>query len=104
MDIITNARGTLAQLTPDGGGGLSISGQGINDELIDLPGFTTCAGHFAQLTVLPPFVHAVRDSNASVCMGSRDSVGSGPCDPYGHNSQLSEGFYGDLNSGFFLAC
>ena len=41
-----NARGALAQLTPDDSEGLSISGQGINDELIDLLGFTTCAGRF----------------------------------------------------------
>ncbi len=66
MGIITNARGTLAQLTPDGAEGLSIIGQGINGELADLPGFKNCAGHFAQLTALPPFVHAFRDPNPSV--------------------------------------
>jgi hypothetical protein len=31
------------------GGSLSISGHGMNDELIDLPGFKTCAGHFSKL-------------------------------------------------------
>ena len=46
-----NASGTLSQLTPDDSGYFSFSRQGMNDELVDLPGFTTCAGHFSQLTV-----------------------------------------------------
>ncbi len=41
-----NASGTLALLTPDGGEYFFFSGQGMNDELIDLPGFATCAGRF----------------------------------------------------------
>ncbi len=41
-----NASGTLSQLTPDGGAGLYISWKGMNDELIDLSGFTTCAWRF----------------------------------------------------------
>ena len=41
-----DASGTLAQLTPDDSEGLYISGQGMNDELIDLIGFTTCAWRF----------------------------------------------------------
>ncbi len=41
-----NMSGTLAQLTPDEGEHFSFSGKGIDDELVDLSGFTTCAGHF----------------------------------------------------------
>jgi hypothetical protein len=41
-----NASGTLAQLTPDDSVHFSFSGQGMNDELIDLSGFTTCAWRF----------------------------------------------------------
>jgi hypothetical protein len=40
------ASGTLAQLTPDGGRSLLICGKGMNDELLDLPGFKTCAWRF----------------------------------------------------------
>jgi hypothetical protein len=41
-----NASGTLAKLTPDGSEHFSLSGQGTNDALIDLPGFTTFAWRF----------------------------------------------------------
>ena len=63
----------------------NFSGQGSQDQFINAADLLILEIVCPQFMIPPPFIYVIRDSNASVGMGSREYLGAGTCDPYGHD-------------------